>query len=97
MHPIAYPYPLEAKRRKEIERHSMDIANKYFTNKGYKVTDKSSTQSYDFLISKDGKRDEYVEVKGTSQPLHSIILTRNEFDLALSQGKTHLFIVYDIV
>ena len=89
---------LNAEQRKAVELRAMDVAKKALESEGYKVTDKSAKNSYDFLAVR-ADQELKVEVKGTTSPrCDAVQMTRNEVELHHSEvGKTALAIVSGIV
>ncbi len=90
-------FTLTAPERKAIEMRAMDLAQTWLETEGYKVTDTSANQSYDFIAEKAGLRI-YVEVKGTTSDIcSSILMTKNEVDLhRQKKGETALILVAQI-
>lgn len=90
-------FSLSSTDRKAIEIRAMELAMEWLKSNGYAFSDKSATQSYDFLASQSGI-DFFVEVKGTtSDECQTILMTRNEIDLHRKhKGKTALIIVSKI-
>ena len=79
-----------------IEEHAMNICEKYYLGKKYKVENVSTTHSCDFIISKAGV-SRFIEVKGTQTAGDTIILTKNEVNLSRTQGENMaLFLVHSI-
>lgn len=82
--------------RKAIEQHSMTAATRYFKARGYRVEDVSKTKPYDLRCRKNG-REVHVEVKGTTTPGETIILTKNEVKhAARPKSDCILFILHSI-
>ena len=75
----------------------MDVTRAFLSGCGYLVKDKSATESYDFLASKEGIKL-YVEVKGTTSSIvDSVMMTSNEVELhASNPDKAALSIVSGI-
>ncbi len=87
---------LTAIERKAVEMHSMEATRQILIGEGYSVSDVSGSESFDFKASIDG-RDIFVEVKGTTGGLGSIILTANEVDLHLREAPLNaLFVLHSI-
>ena len=63
--------------KKMIENHAMDMCKQHFEKKGYKLIDTSLNKPYDF-IAKKGKKELFIEVKGTQASGEKIILGRVE-------------------
>ena len=82
--------------RDTVERHSMEVATRFFEKAGFSVTDVSSNHPYD-LIARRLDETVFVEVKGTSTDGRKVILTRNEVAHARRDGiVTVLFILHGI-
>lgn len=64
--------------RRVIEQYAMEKAKAFYEERGWKVTDVSSTHSYDLLCTADGKEELHVEVKGTTSDGSQLLLTANE-------------------
>lgn len=67
----------DKRTRKVIERHAMGRAGAWFRKAGYEVKDVSSARPYDLLCTK-GPEVKYVEVKGTQESGHTVVLTAGE-------------------
>lgn len=67
----------DKKIRKVVERHAMDLASDCFWNAGYDVKDVSSGRPYDLLCTRRSDV-KYVEVKGTQEGGHTVVLTAGE-------------------
>jgi len=63
--------------RTVVDRHAMALAEKYLKKAGYKVTDVSRNNPFDFVAVKDEAKV-IIEVKGTTSTAQSILLTANE-------------------
>lgn len=90
-------YGLNAVERRIVERHAQSMAEDYFINQGYDVTDVSSNQPYDLHCVRE--TDElHVEVKGTTGEGTTVFLTRNEVKHARENaGQVALYVVSQIV
>ncbi|WP_203135980.1 MrcB family domain-containing protein [Microbacterium sp. JZ31] len=66
--------------QKAIEQRAVDVATAHFEGAGWAVEDVGLTESYD-LDCRRGEERLFVEVKGTTSPGASVILTRNEVAL----------------
>lgn len=77
-------FGLGAAENKVIERHSVELAIEYLNKLGYAdVQDVGDRESYDLLAtSPSGVL--HVEVKGSTGPATSVILTKNEVDFQRS-------------
>lgn len=74
-------FGLSQEERKIVELRAMEVAQEWLSNNGYTdIMDVSAKQSCDFWASKDGFQ-KFVEVKGTTASLGSILLTANEVEL----------------
>lgn len=79
-----------------IESYAMETCRAHYLGHGFEVEDVSARESYDFVITKDG-RARFVEVKGTQAAGDTIILTKNEVNLSRSTGENMvLFLVHSI-
>lgn len=88
---------LTADEKKVIELRVVEVATDYLSGDGWKVRDVGATKSYD-LHARKGDHHLMVEVKGTTSPGETIILTRNEVLLHLKEfPNTALAIVHSIV
>jgi hypothetical protein len=74
-------YRLPSAAREAIEKHAMEKAVGYYSQRGWKVIDVSKKESYDLRCIRDGKEIQ-VEVKGTTTERTKVILTPNEVDHA---------------
>ena len=90
-------YGLTGPERRVVELHAMGIARTHLKTLGYKVTDTSANNPFDFLAELDGAAIK-VEVKGTtSSEVDSVLMTSNEVDLHTNEmGSTALAIVSGI-
>ncbi len=89
-------YGLTGKERRVVELYAMDIAIEQLKSMGHKTKDVSGNSSYDIKSSKDGV-DYYVEVKGTTSGLGSVLLTYNEVELHKNvYPNNYLIVVYEI-
>lgn len=70
---------LNVQERQAVERHSVDMATKYFQDQGWTVKDVGAKESYDLLLSRGNERL-HVEVKGTTSRGEQVILTRAEVE-----------------
>lgn len=68
---------LNGPERRAVELRAMRVAEEYLRSSGFDVTDVSQTRSYHLLATKEGVSI-IVEVKGSTGPSESIILTANE-------------------
>jgi len=69
---------LSAEQRRIIEIHAMHLAELYLKKQGWSsVVDTSAGNPFDFHC-KNSKSEIWVEVKGTTSPGSSVVLTRNE-------------------
>lgn len=72
-------FGLKSHERIAVDRRAMAVASSHLVGMGYEVEDVSRTHPFDFVATKAGVSI-IVEVKGTTGPPGSIILTRNEVD-----------------
>jgi hypothetical protein len=83
--------------RDAIACRAVDAVAEVLEGEGWSVQDVGATLSYDLHCSDSDGRRLYVEVKGTTGPLTSIVLTANEVELARSHHpNTALYVVHDI-
>jgi hypothetical protein len=83
--------------RKAIECYAMEMALRHYRVLWQEATDVSATQPFD-LLYREGDRELRVEVKGTTSPGLSVLLTRNEVRHAkANNGRVALFVVSNIV
>ena len=88
----------DAKKKEAIELRAMELAKKYYSNKGYHYEDLSPFRNYGYDL-KCTKDDEIidVEVKGTTNKCESVFLTKNEVQNAkTTQNKSELFIAHSM-
>lgn len=78
--PTGQGYGLTHRERQAVERHAMEVVSDLLKGEGYAVEDVSAKQPVDFLAGRDGEIV-YVEVKGTTGPPGSVMLTANEVAL----------------
>jgi hypothetical protein len=64
--------------RRAIELYAMQKATAFYEEQGWRVSDVSSTQSYDLLCQADTGEKLHIEVKGTTSDGTQIFLTANE-------------------
>jgi hypothetical protein len=74
-------FGLTAAERTAVERHAQALAENYFLERRYQVTDVSRTSSYDLHCVRDDQVL-HVEVKGTTGGGDTFFLTANEVELA---------------
>lgn len=88
-------FAINAAQRKVIEAHAMAKAMTFFKKKYSSVTDvHSEPRSYD-IHCQNGKKELWVEVKGTTGDGSVVFLTRKEYELA-KQGKSALYVLHSI-
>jgi hypothetical protein len=88
-------FGLTPKERKAVEDHAMARAKAYYRKLGWtKVDDVSKNRPHDLLCTK-GRGKLCVEVKGTTGPGDSVVLTRNEVKHA-KENRSALVIVSGI-
>ena len=81
--------------RTEIEQYSMKKVRKELLKRYETVKDVSKEQSYDYLcISADNKQHK-IEVKGTTTPGDSVLVSRLEFELANAES-VDLYVLSEI-
>jgi hypothetical protein len=86
-----------AEGRRAVEAYAMRLAKSHYQALWAEVLDVSGSQPFD-LLCRDGDRELRVEVKGTTTPGFSILLTRNEVRHARAHdGRMALFLVSEIM
>lgn len=89
-------FGLSAEQRKAVEVRSMRVAMDYYSKHWPTVKDVSLRESFD-VHCVNGFEEQRVEVKGTTGDGTSVLLTKNEVELAREfSPKTALFVVSDI-
>jgi Domain of unknown function (DUF3883) len=89
---------LSASERRAVELHAVDVVKRQLEAAGWSVRDVGATHSYDLHCDHVEHGELLVEVKGSTRPLGSIVLTANEVALARAKHpSTALFVVYEIV
>lgn len=89
-------YEEDPLKRRAIELHAMELAEKFYRAQGFEVEDVSKTQSYDLCCTGHG-REVHVEVKGTTTGGSKVELTINEVNHARgTKWRTDLFVVSEI-
>lgn len=90
-------YGLTGPERKAVELQAMQITRAHLKGLGYKVTDTSANNPFDYLAERENEAVK-VEVKGTtSTEVDSILMTSNEVELHTAEaGTTALAIVSGI-
>lgn len=87
----------DARIRRIIENHAMDMARKKLKTMGFvRIENTSSTKPYDYTCVRAGKRF-FVEVKGTQTNGATIILTRNEVEHVKANPKQCILIVIQLI
>jgi Domain of unknown function (DUF3883) len=80
-----------------IEVRAVQAVKERLRRERWSVEDVGATRSYDLHCSAADGRRLFVEVKGTTGPLSTIVLTANEVELARRRHpETALFVVHDI-
>ncbi|VFQ46898.1 protein NO VEIN domain-containing protein [Desulfoluna butyratoxydans] len=85
-------FGLSSVERKAVELQAMKIARKVYEDKGWKVVDKSLSQPFDLLATRNNKR-RFIEVKGTTGEGKSVILTHGEVNHAKSFDRESVLVV----
>ena len=90
-------FGLTAVERKAVELRAVELAISHYKSLGYtKIEDVGATESYDLKVESD-VGILFVEVKGTTSPGETVILTRNEVALHQREYPSNaLFIVTHI-
>ena len=90
-------YRLSAEQRRSIEQRAMHLAELYLRKQGWtSVVDTSAGNPFDFHCT-NSKTEIWVEVKGTTSPGSSVVLTRNEVEHHRSvHPRSSLIIVHGI-
>lgn len=87
---------LDHAARTAVELRAMKVAEAWLVEEGFAFTDVSSTESCDFLATREGE-NWVIEVKGTTGGPKSILVTRNEVALhRTSFPKNALLVVHNI-
>jgi hypothetical protein len=94
---LSQGYGLPAAAKKAVEHRAMDVSRQYLEACGYKVEDRSASESFDLLATRADEKIQ-VEVKGTtSDKADAILMTHNEVELHRDGvGTTALLIVSKI-
>lgn len=79
-----------------IEQQAVPVATQHLTAAGWKVKDVGATESYD-LDCRRGDERLYVEVKGTTSPGATVILTRNEVAFHREMHPNNALIVVSLI
>jgi len=88
-------FELDAKVRKAIENHAVDLVTKYYEKAKWTVRPQGAP--YDLECTKPNYETLFVEVKGSRSPARSVLLTPNEVDHARSHHpNTALAVVHGI-
>lgn len=82
------PHRLSAEDRRLIELEAMTVVRERLEERGYRVKDVASRESYDFEARR-GQEVLYVEVKGTTSRPWSVELTASEHRLASQKGEDY--------
>ncbi|MFS1980794.1 MrcB family domain-containing protein [Vibrio lentus] len=89
-------YGLTGKERRIIELYAMDMATQRLKSLGHKTKDVSGNSSFDIMAKTDDV-EFYVEVKGTTSGLGTVLLTYNEVELHKDvYPNNYLIVVYEI-
>ena len=73
-------FGLSAAERKAIEKRAVAVATDHLKGEGWTVKDVGATKPFDLLCQRTGAPDLMVEVKGTTSPGDSVVLTRGEVE-----------------
>lgn len=88
---------LSPEARRAVEQRAVSVVSALLAEEGWAVEDVGATHSYDLDCSR-GAEHLWVEVKGTTGDLRTVVLTANEVALAAAQHPaTALFVIYGIV
>lgn len=74
-------FGLSAEQRRAVELRAMSIVEDMYLAEGWAIEDTSRTQPFDFLATRGDER-RYIEVKGTTGPGETVVLTHREVDHA---------------
>lgn len=89
-------FGLSPDQRKSVEQRAMYLARELYERGGWEVVDTSSSRPYDLFATQDN-RSRFIEVKGTTGPGQSIVLTDGEIRHAKKNRRlSALVIVSDI-
>ncbi len=90
-------FGLSQAERRAVELRAMQVAREVYEGAGWEVIDKSSSQPFDLLATKEGAK-RFIEVKGTTGQGLSVILTHGEVNhLRCNRESSALVIVSGIV
>ncbi len=90
-------FGLTVEQRRAVELRAMAVAAELYAREGWTTEDTSSNNPFDLLATRGDERW-FVEVKGTTGPGETVVLTRGEVEHAKSHGeKTALVVVTGIV
>jgi hypothetical protein len=90
--PSGQGFGLSHKERQTVEKHAMQTAAAYLRAQGFRVEDVSAKQSFDFLAKREDETL-FVEVKGTTGPPGSVLLTANEVELHRTRYPNNALII----
>lgn len=88
-------FRLDQEVKAAVEARAMSSAKEFYDREGWIVEDVHRNESYD-LLCRQGSEVKHVEVKGTTEDGHEVILTRKEVEHARANTSTVLFIVSNI-
>jgi hypothetical protein len=90
-------FGLSAEQRRAVEMRAMSIVEDMYVSDGWKMDNTSDTQPFDFLGTR-GNEQRFIEVKGTSGPGETVVLTHGEVAHAKQHSaETVLVVVAGIV
>ena len=87
-------FGLTAKERSAVEKRAMKVAADWLRANGYTYTDVSHNCSFDYEAQK-GNDTFIVEVKGSTGPLTSILLTKNEVAIHTERHPMNILLLID--
>jgi len=90
--PSGQGFGLSQAERSAVERCAMQVARALYESTGWVVIDKSSSQPFDLLATKEGV-EKFIEVKGTTGQGLSVILTHGEVNHVRSNGEQSALVI----
>lgn len=88
-------YRHNAEERRALELYGMARATAFYEGQGWRVEDVSARESFDLRCFRKGV-ELHAEVKATTTAGHSVMLTPNEVEHALTYEHVDLYVVYAI-
>lgn len=85
-------FGLSQAERRVVELRAMKVARELYEDAGWDVIDKSTSQPFDLLATKDGAK-RFIEVKGTTGQGLSVILTHGEVSHIRCHGQNSALVI----